>query len=1218
MNRLAIFSLRNRALIALVTVVVAIFGGIAMSLLKLELIPSITFPQLVVVTNYPGASPIIVEKEVSTPIETAIQGVNGLESTTATSQNGLSQVTAAFAYGTSLESAEQKVQLAINRISNLLPAGIEPQVIAGSFSDIPVLQMAVTSDLAPDQLNQALKDIAVKELTKLDGVRDAAVFGANGEHIAIIPNDKELADLDLTTTDIQTALQSAGIRIGAGSVMSGKGELSIVSGTPLASLRDIRSVPVTIPYTPPAVVVPTAPTAPDFPTITASPRTSGTWSLDELNGGECIEPYPTASEGEYTVVACDTAHSAQLVRVGDLRTDAGIPIYPGEDDDGNDISGFVAMGECFASGIISSTAKATYPLLTTAPMATIDFFYPRSQTQWNQGNTFYYCIAHSFSADPITESVAGSRVNTIVPAAPAIPGSSGTSTPSFASPGAPVIPTTRAVTTIGELARVSIQPDAITSISSVNGEPSLTLAITKRADANTVDVSRAVTAALPALTDLLGNGTEFTIVFDQAPFIEKSIESLAIEGLLGLFFAIIVILVFLLSIRSTLVTAVSIPTSLLLTFIGMWASNFSLNILTIGAVTISIGRVVDDSIVVVENIKRHLSLGEERMVAIRDGVKEVATAVTASTITTVAVFLPLAFVGGLSGELFQPFAVTVTIALLASLFVSLTIVPVLAYWFLGDKKPKKKVSTKLAKPLKSGSEDNDFLQRNYRPIVRWTVTHPVATMLIAVLTLGGTLALTPFVKTNFVGGSGQSTITLTHSTPGGLTLMDRAEVAEDVEAKLLDYEGIETVQTSIGGGNGFAAFNGQAGNIIYQITISDEVDADLVRAEITRDLETITDTGEIVSAQGGAFGSQTIDITVKAPSEETLAEVTAAIAAAITETKAADSVTTSLDDTQSFISISIKRKEAATYALSEVLIGRTLSGLIAPSAIGQVVIDDVTMDLIVESKNSPETLGELRNYKLTTPLGAKVLLSKVATIGITETAASRTTERGVLSASVAITPTSDNLSESTAVVNTALASVDLPSGTTATIGGVAQDQAESFQQLGLALLAAILIVYVVMVATFRSLRQPLLLLVSIPFAATGAIALQIISGIPLGISSLIGLLMLVGIVVTNAIVLIDLVNQYRERGGSVVDSLLDGTSRRVRPVLMTALATIFALTPLATGVTGSGGFISQPLAIVVIGGLLSSTILTLLVLPALYSLVEGRIERKAARRALKA
>jgi HAE1 family hydrophobic/amphiphilic exporter-1 len=1210
-NRLAIFSLRNRALIALVTVVVAIFGGIAVSLLKLELIPSITFPQLVVVTTYPGASPVIVEKEVSTPIETAIQGVNGLESTTATSQNGLSQITAAFAYGTSLESAEQKVQLAINKISNLLPAGVEPQVIAGSFSDIPVLQMAVTSDLAPDQLNQALKDIAVKELTKLEGVRDAAVFGANGEHIAIVPDDDELEQRGLTTTDIQTALQTAGIRIGAGSVMSAKGELSIVSGTPLASLPDIRSVPVTIPYKPPTVTVPKVP---DFPTISVSPRSAGTWSWDELNGGECIDNYDDADpltddayQDTYEVVDCADSHEAQLVRVGDLRTDAGIPIYPGDS-----AAGPVAMGECFASGIITASAYTTYPTLLT------DVRYPTSQTQWNKGDTFYYCFAHTIPIANITGSVAGSRVNTVVPAAPAIPGSSATGSSAFGSSGAPTIPTTRSVITIGELSRVSIQPDVITSVSRVNGQPSLTIAITKRADANTVDVSRAVVAALPAITDLLGNGTEFTVVFNQAPFIEKSIDSLAVEGLLGLIFAIIVILVFLMSIRSTLVTAVSIPTSLLLTFIGMWASDFSLNILTIGAVTISIGRVVDDSIVVVENIKRHLSLGEERMDAIRTAVKEVATAVTASTITTVAVFLPLAFVGGLSGELFKPFAVTVTIALIASLFVSLTIVPVLAYWFLGDKKAKKNSATKPAKPVKSGSEDNDYLQRGYRPIVRWTITHPLATILIAILTLGGTLALAPLMKTNFVGGSGQSTITLTHSTPAGLTLMDRSAVAEDVESKLLDYPGIDTVQTSIGGVNGFAAFNGQAGNIIYQITISDEVDADLVRAAVTRDLKTITDTGEIVSAQGGAFGSQTIDINVKAPSEETLTAVTAAIAMAITETKAADSVTTSLDDTQSYISISIKRKEAAKYALSEVLIGRTLSGLIAPSAIGQVVIDDVTMDLIVETKNSPDTLGELRNYEITTPLGATVLLSKVATIRVTETAASRTTERGVLSASVAVTPTSDNLTESTAAVNTALASVELPSGTTATVGGVAQDQIESFQQLGLALLAAILIVYVVMVATFRSLRQPLLLLVSIPFAATGAIGLQIISGIPLGISSLIGLLMLVGIVVTNAIVLIDLVNQYRERGGSVIESLLDGTSRRVRPVLMTALATVFALTPLATGVTGSGGFISQPLAIVVIGGLLSSTILTLLVLPALYSLVEGRKERKATRRALKA
>ena len=1192
MHRLADFSLKNRALIALVTIVVAAFGGIAMTLLKLELIPSITFPQLVVVTSYPGASPVIVEKEVSTPIETAIQGVNGLESTTATSQNGLSQITAAFTYGTSLETAEQKVQLAINKISSLLPAGVEPQVIAGSFSDIPILQMAVTSDLPADQLNQALKDIAVKELTKLPGVRDASVFGANGEHIAIVPDAKKMARLGLSNLEIQTALQSAGVRIGAGTVQSDTGELSIVSGTPLAGIADIRSVPVALPYKPKAAVVPTIP---KLPTIAVDPRGEGSWSWDELNGGECIEPFTDATADSYTVVACSSAHSAQLVRVGDLRKDASMPIYPGDS-----AIGLVATGACYKSGIIKDSAYVSYPSLTSS------IHYPTSQTQWNKGDTFYYCFAHTSPiSSTITGSVAGKKVTTVVPATP-----SASSSLSF-SAATPATPSKRSVTTIGAIASVSVQPDTVTSISRVNGKPALTLAITKKADSNTVDVSRAVRAAIPGITDLLGNGTAVTIVFDQAPFIETSIESLTTEGLLGLGFAVIVILIFLLSIRSTLVTAVSIPTSLLLTFIGMWASNFSLNLLTIGAVTISIGRVVDDSIVVVENIKRHLSLGEDRMTAIRTGVKEVATAVTASTITTVAVFLPLAFVSGLSGELFKPFAVTVTLALLSSLFVSLTIVPVLSYWFLAG---SGKRSKRAVKP-----EGSDYLQRGYRPLVRWTILHPLATILIAILTLGGTVALAPLLKTNFVGGSGQSTMTLRHSTPAGLTLMDRAAVAEDVEGKLLDIPGIETVQTSIGGGNSFAAFNGAARDIIYQISFSESVAAEPVRAEVTRDLATITDTGTIVSAQGGAFGSGTIDITVKAPSEETLNTVTADIAQAVTATKSADNVTTSLDEKQQFISVEIKRKAAAENALSEVLIGRTLAGLIAPSAIGQVVINDVTMDLIIETKSAPQTLDELSSYKLTTALGTKVRLSKVATIGISETAASRTTERGVLSSTVAVTPSSDNLSESTAAVTTALDSVTLPSGTTATIGGVSQDQIESFQQLGLALLAAILIVYVVMVATFRSLRQPLLLLVSIPFATTGAIGLQIVSGIPLGISSLIGLLMLVGIVVTNAIVLIDLVNQYRERGQTVVDALLDGTSRRVRPVLMTALATVFALTPLATGLTGSGGgFISQPLAIVVIGGLLSSTVLTLIVLPALYSLVEGAKERRAIRRARKA
>ncbi|MFI5039719.1 MAG: efflux RND transporter permease subunit, partial [Solirubrobacterales bacterium] len=272
------------------------------------------------------------------------------------------------------------------------------------------------------------------------------------------------------------------------------------------------------------------------------------------------------------------------------------------------------------------------------------------------------------------------------------------------------------------------------------------------------------------------------------------------------------------------------------------------------------------------------------------------------------------------------------------------------------------------------------------------------------------------------------------------------------------------------------------------------------------------------------------------------------------------------------------------------------------------------LKIYLQSANPPTTVAELAALPVPTAAGP-VRLDSLASVAQTNGPSTVTTQRGLRTATVTATPGTDNLGTANADVTKALKDAHLPAGATATIGGVSSSQSDSFSQLGLALLAAILIVYIVMVATFRSLRQPLLLLVSVPFAATGAIALQVLSGIPLGVASLIGLLMLVGIVVTNAIVLIDLVNQYRRRGLSVSEAVAHGSSRRLRPILMTALATIAALFPMAIGLTGHGGFISQPLAIVVIGGLVSSTLLTLIVLPTLYNLVEGWKERRDAKRA---
>jgi len=323
--------------------------------------------------------------------------------------------------------------------------------------------------------------------------------------------------------------------------------------------------------------------------------------------------------------------------------------------------------------------------------------------------------------------------------------------------------------------------------------------------------------------------------------------------------------------------------------------------------------------------------------------------------------------------------------------------------------------------------------------------------------------------------------------------------------------------------------------------------------------------------------------------------------------------------------VKVDRMAAARLGLTETAVGGIVASQMRPSSIGNLNVDGNSTPIYVVKTNIPDTVSEVRAIRIPTSTGS-VSLDSIADIYLTKVPVSITSEKGDRTAKVSLTPDTDSLGALGAEVANRLdaAKKNLPLGVTASVGGVTASQAESFGQLGLALLAAIAIVFIVMVATFSSIRQPLVLLISIPFAATGALGFLLLTDTPLGVSALIGMLLLVGIVVTNAIVLIDLINQYRKQGRPIQEAIMDGSRQRLRPILMTALATIFALTPMALGITGGGGFISQPLAIVVIGGLFSSTVLTLVIVPVLYWLTEGGKERKviktekrAARKAAK-
>ncbi|WP_418516545.1 efflux RND transporter permease subunit [Curtobacterium flaccumfaciens pv. flaccumfaciens] len=1116
MHLLSVFSLRNRALIALVTIVVAVFGGIALSSLKQELIPSVEFPQVAIVSAYPGATPEVVSNDVSTKIEQAIQVVPDLESTSATSSTGQSVVSASFQYGSNLASAEDKIQTAVNALS--LPDSVQTQIVTGSFDDLPVLQVAVSASGNQEQLVDRLQASAIPDLEKLDGVRQADVFGNPGRRVVITPNQDELAARGLTQTAISDALDDNGTLIPGGTITEDGSTLSVQTGERIASLKDIRTLP-----------------------LTSSSSSSGSSGSDGSGSGA-----------------------------------AGA-------------AGTTPSGDGAAAGATGTGATGT------------------GTTGTGTGTTGTGTTGTGASGDTATG------------------GSTTAATPTD--------------TTLGDVAKVAITESPRTSISRVDGQQALTISITKTQEANTVDVSKTVRDALPGIEDKIEGGPRFTVVFDQAPYIQQSIDSLAEEGLLGLAFAVIVILVFLLSWRSTLVTAISIPTSVLLAAIGMRAAGYTLNIITLAALTIAIGRVVDDSIVVIENIKRHMLPGVDRGRAVRDAVREVAGAVTASTLTTVAVFLPVAFVAELVGELFRPFAVTVTLALVASLFVSLTIVPVLAYWWLRPPKAKPGDATTaadaeaeaVAAPSGADVEHDrsegalasaadlhdagtaDRLRRVYLPVLRWVVRKPVVVILLAVIVLGGTVATLPFVTTNYLGDSGQNTFTVTQDLKAGSSLAVQSESARKVERALQDVDGVETVQTTIGtsGQSIQAAFGGGgSASVQYAVTTDAEADQPTIQADARKAIGGIDNVGEVtIASSGGGFGgSSDIEVDVTAPTQAQLETASRQVLKTMQSVPDTTGATSNLSAAEPFLAVRVDRQKAASLGLTETQVGGLVAAAVSPRDTGSIEIDDATLDVYIADPEPPTTIGALRALDVPTSTGT-VPLSDVATVEESEGPTTVTTTNAARTATITVTPDATNLGAAVQSVTTAVDELDLPKGATASIGGVAASQSSAFSQLGLAVLVAVLIVYVIMVATFRSLLQPLLLLVSVPFAATGAILLQIASGVPIGVASLIGLLMLVGIVVTNAIVLIDLVNQYRRRGLRVREALIEGATRRLRPILMTAMATIFALLPMAIGLTGKSGFISQPLALVVIGGLVSSTLLTLVVLPALYFVVERARER---------
>lgn len=734
------------------------------------------------------------------------------------------------------------------------------------------------------------------------------------------------------------------------------------------------------------------------------------------------------------------------------------------------------------------------------------------------------------------------------------------------------------------------------SFSRTNGMESIGIQIIKSNDANTVDVVNQVKQEVDTLKEQYSH-VDFTVLMDQGKPITDAVHTMLSKALFGALFAVVIIMLFLRNIRSTIISIISIPLSLLIAVVLLKQMDITLNMMTLGAMTVAIGRVVDDSIVVIENIYRRMSLTNEKLKGsklIIDATKEMFVPIMSSTIVTIAVFLPLAFVSGMVGELFKPFALTMVFSLLASLLVAITLVPALAHTLF------RKGLTK----THDHDENPKGLARTYQRILKWSLSHKIITFAIALVLLIGSLFLYPLVGVSFLPDQEDKYVMVTYSPTPGDRIEDVKEKMLTAEQFILEQPDVDRMQYSVGGTNpmGIGSSNSALFYIQYN---SDTKNFEDVKENLINNLNqevpdgTWSDMSELMM---GGLGGSNLSINVYGDDLESIRPVSDQILKWVQEdTKNFDKPDTSISEAYEQYTLVADQQKLSSLGLTAGQLAMKLSPANQRPVLTEVKVDGKNYNVYIETdKTTYTSIHDIANETIDSPLGFPVPIKDIATVERGNSPDSIMRIDGKMVVEVSASIVSSNVQQASSDLQQRIDALDKPDGVTVQFGGVTEQINDTFGQLGIAMAAAVAIVYFVLVVTFGGGLAPFTILFSLPFIVIGAMVGLLIGGETLNVSALMGVLMLIGIVVTNAIVLIDRVIHKEREGLSTREALLEAGATRLRPILMTALATIGALLPLVLGWESSAGIISRGLGITVIGGLISSTLLTLVIVPVVY------------------
>ena len=762
---------------------------------------------------------------------------------------------------------------------------------------------------------------------------------------------------------------------------------------------------------------------------------------------------------------------------------------------------------------------------------------------------------------------------------------------------------------LGDIATIEVE-GKVQSVSRTNGKDAIAIQIVKGQEANTVDVVDAVKELIEEEKKAI-DGLIVEVSLDQGEPIKESVFTMVEKAVFGGLIAILIILLFLRDFKSTIISIISIPVSIFMALLLLNWMDITLNIMTLGAITVAIGRVIDDSIVVVENIYRRMHLKEEKLTGralIREATIEMFKPILSSTLVTVAVFAPLIFVGGMVGELFLPFALTMSFALGASLIVAITIVPALSHFLFRKKLYGQKEESQHKEVGKLAIWYRNFLEKCLNR--KWL------TSLVAIVLLVGSLALTPLIGFSFMGSNEEKMMYLTYTPETGELMEDTVKNIDEVEQELLKREDIEILQVSIndpdnvdpaammmGGGGG--------GALMYLIFDPDMKDFPAAREEVEEYVFNIGQTGEWKS-QNFAMGMSSNEVSYTLYSEdlEDLATAAKQVEEALQDVKGLEDVTSDFEDAYVEHVLTVDQQQVLQYGLTTGQIVMALSETSSKEVLTTVRHDGDDLEVVVqrEAKSAATSIDDVLATEIQTALGTTMTIGDLVGLEEGEALNSLARSEGEYYATVSGTITDADISKATSAADEKVEALDLPKGVTTGIAGVAADMAETFSQLGVAMLAAIAIVYFILVVTFGEGLAPFAILFSLPFTVIGSWVGLWATNQTISVSVLMGLLMLIGIVVTNAIVLVDRIIHMEREGLSMRESILEAGATRLRPILMTAIATIGAMLPMAFGGAG-GGLISKDLAITVIGGLLSSTVLTLVIVPIVYEVLSKMLKK---------